>query len=114
MTTFIPNTFTRITAANTWTEVAGATKGLAGGVTVAELDGVIVNWATSAAEVLIAITADSTPPASDDVAIRPISLAADRGFEPFDAVLTGDEHIWVKSDQTDTRVNIVGSKEAVV
>ena len=113
MDTFTPNIFTRATVSNTWTEIAGATKGLAGGVIEAELDAVVVNWAESPATVLIALTSDDTPPASDDVAIRRVALAKD-GLVPFSVVVTGNEHLWIKSDQPDARANVVGRKKESV
>lgn len=111
----LPNIFTRVTTTNTWTEIAGATKGLAGaGATdEAELDVLAQNWAASDATILFAVTANSTAPASDDAAFFRTIKGQDEIIQ-LQAVLIGTQHLWLKSTQNDTRVNVTGSKKEAV
>lgn len=109
---FIPNELTRVTSTATWTEVAGATKGLSGFSTgdVAEIDVFVQSWNATDATVLFAVTSNSTAPAADTDAFYRVVLS-ENGIAQLQAILTETEHLWVKSDQTDVRVNITGSKE---
>lgn len=115
MAEFIANQFTRITSASTWTEVAGATKGLSGFASgdVAELDVLIQNWVANNNTVEVAITATSSAPSANTESLKRVLAAAESSGDYFQVqiILTGTEHLWVKSDQTDTRVTISGTKE---
>lgn len=112
MAEFFSNQFTRITSSGTWTEVLGSNKGLAGFASGdnAEADVLIQNWSGSLNTVLVAVTSSSSAPNADTEAFYTAELL-DNGFVELKAVLTGTEHLWVKSDQTDTRVNVSGVKE---
>lgn len=112
MAEFISTQFTRITSAATWTEVAGSNKGLNGFSTndVAELDVLIQNWDADDATILVAITSDDQEPASDDVAtLREVKKENEK--IQLQVILKGAAHLWVKSDQTDTRVTVSGTTE---
>lgn len=111
----------RITSASTWTEVAGAS---ASGKTAIPntdrgyLDITICNFDADANTVLIALTADSTTPSADTEAFYTAILSASAAGSNAHVVtlervyLPEDAHIWVKSDQTDTRVLVNGLTEA--
>lgn len=104
---------TRITAAATWTEVAGATKGLTGfnaDNDTASLDVLIQNFDADPNTVLVAITATSTAPAADTDA-NYSEVLDNLGKLQLDVLLKNTQHLWVKSDQTDTRVLVTGYKE---
>lgn len=115
MAEFISNQYTRITSASTWTEVAGSNKGLNGFASgdVAELDVLIQNWSASLNTVEVAITATSSAPASDTEFFKQKLAGAENSgdFTQLQVILTGAEHLWVKSDQTDTRITVSGTKE---
>lgn len=110
--TFTGNVFTRITAADTWTEVAGATKGLAGAGAGdnAELDVYVQNFDAANVTVHYQVTPTSTAPTSDDDTFATASLA-ENGTAQLAAILTGTEHLWIKNDGVDLRVNVSGTRE---
>lgn len=120
MASSLIRTRTRITAANTWTEVCGATKGLAAGFE-GLIDIAIANWATANATVLVAITDTSTAPSADTAAdwtrvLNPAPTApTSSGYECYleGLLLRDGNHLWVKSNQTDTRVAVAGTFKAV-
>jgi len=115
MADFIANQYTRITAAATWTEVAGSNKGLSGFASgdVAELDVLIQNWDADENLVEVAITATSSSPGSNVESYKKKLAAAEESndFAQLQFILTGTEHLWVKSDQTDTRITVSGTTE---
>jgi hypothetical protein len=115
MTDIVQNT--RITSADTWTEVAGATKGVTAGHK-ADIDFIVTNLDADANNVLIAITATSTAPSADTDAFTKVTLSAlaagasSHIFTGERLLLPSSHHLWVKSDQTDTRVMVSGYTEA--
>lgn len=111
----------RITSAATWTEVAGASasgKTAIPGTDRGFLDITLCNFDADANTVLVALTADSTTPSADTDAFFTAILSANvAGASAHLATLERvylpeDAHIWVKSDQTDTRVLVNGLTEA--
>lgn len=112
----------RITSAATWTEIAGASGTGKTAITSGDrafLDVLIANFDADANTVLIAVTPDATAPTADtDAFDQTILSASAEGANAHQYLLErvylpSDAHIWVKSDQTDTRVLINGRTEAV-
>lgn len=102
----------RITASATWTSVANAPADHE-----QMLDVVISNWDADANAILVAITTSSSAPGADTDASFYQSLAA-KGSSGDRLSLTGlilkaGEYLWVKSDQTDTRVDVSGVDQLV-
>lgn len=104
---------TRVTATGTWTEILGATKGLSDFTDINDqvyADALIVNFATDDATILVALTDDDTPPAADTDAIVG-DIKSQYGRLPLQLLVTGTQHVWIKSDQNDTRALVTGFKE---
>ena len=112
----------RVTTTSTWTELAGASGTDKTAIASGQrgfLDLTISNWhASNSNVVLLAVTADATAPSADTEAFLKHTLSAqaegsnnhilllERVYLPSDA------HIWLKSDQDDTRVLVNGETEA--
>lgn len=115
MSDFIDFQFTRITTANTWTEVAGPNKGLPNfaGNDVAELDVLIQNFTATPAVIDVAITSTNTQPAAntESVSRRLNGLRTTGDTLQLQNILKGTEVLWVRSDRTDTHVTVTGSME---
>lgn len=114
MATTLFNEDTRITSAGTWTEVCGATKGLSGFASgdVAHIDFLAQNMDVDDATILVAITATSSQPSADTDAFL-VQVKAQYATIQLKLILTGTQHLWVKSDQTDTRVLVQGAAEDI-
>lgn len=105
---------TRITASATWTQVATPASGQEILVDVS-----IVNWTANANTVLVAIKS-SSPSADTDaqwkyVLLKSPASGTDAGYEAgIEGLLIKDgDKLYVKSDQTDTRVLVEGFSEVV-
>lgn len=111
----------QITSADTWTEVAGAdgtSKTAIGATHRANLDLTVTNLDADPNSILVAITPDSTAPSADTEAFYKGTLTAlaagvNSHVATFERVfLPAGAHLWLKSDQTDTRVLVNGETEA--
>jgi len=99
--------FTRITSADTWAKVAEIGTGF-----TLDFDYIVMNADAGDAQISLAVAANDAAPASDTEHYIQADVAQN-------GVVTGSELIgparalYVKSNQTDTRVRISGISEAV-
>jgi len=99
--------FTRITSAATWTKVAEIGTGF-----TLDFDYLVMNADADDAQIEFAVAADDIPPAADTEHYIQAGVSQ-YGVITGSELIGADRALYVKSDQTDTRVRVSGNTEAV-